>query len=99
MKIINDHNQMALHSFTKNSLITTTRPLSARELHRNITTKTGPERRHTTDLTKSEIPLLLLRHLGEGSEGEGALDLADVVLQDGLGGERLGQVEAVLYLE
>ena len=43
--------------------------------------------------------MFLLRHLGEGSEGEGALDLADVVLQDRLRGEGLGEVEAVLYLE
>ena len=40
---------------------------------------------HITTLTKAKISLLLLRHLGEGSEGEGALDLAHVVLQDGVG--------------
>ena len=54
---------------------------------------------HITTLTKAKISLLLLRHLGEGSEGEGTLDLADVVLQDGLRGERLCQVEAVVNLE
>ena len=36
---------------------------------------------------------------GEGPEGEGALDLAHVVLEDVLGAERLGQVEAVLDLQ
>ena len=43
--------------------------------------------------------MLLLGHLGEGSEGEGALHLAHVVFEDCVGGEGLGQVEAVLDLE
>ena len=51
------------------------------------------------ELTEPKVSLFLLRHLGEGSEGEGALDLADVVFQDVLGGKGLGEVEAVLYLE
>ena len=38
-------------------------------------------------------------HGGEGAEGEGALHLAHVVLEDGLPGEGLRQVEAVLDLE
>lgn len=42
---------------------------------------------------------VLLRHLWERPECERALDLAHVVLQDGVRRERLGQVEAVLYLE
>ena len=41
----------------------------------------------------------LLSHLRESSEGKGTLDLTDMVIQDGLGSEGLGQVEAVLYLE
>ena len=42
---------------------------------------------------------LLLGNLGEGSEGEGTLDLAHVVLQDGVRAERLREVETVLNLE
>ena len=42
---------------------------------------------------------LLLRHLGEGPEGKGALHLAHVVLQDIPLGEGLRQVETVLDLQ
>lgn len=35
-------------------------------------------------------------HLGEGSEGESALDFAHVVLQNVFGGIRLSQVEAIV---
>ena len=42
---------------------------------------------------------LLLGNLGECSEGEGTLDLAHVVLQDGVRAERLREVETVLNLE
>ena len=52
-----------------------------------------------SSLTKTKISLFLLGHLREGSEGEGALNLADVVLENSVWREGLSEVEAVLNLE
>ena len=50
-------------------------------------------------LTEAKISLLLLGHFGKGSECECALDLAHMVLEDGVWREGLGEVEAILDLE
>lgn len=56
---------------------------------------------HLTCLSVGEAQLVrVLRcDLREGSESEGALDLAHVVVQDGLGAVGLRQVEAVVDLQ
>ena len=51
-----------------------------------------------TSFAETKMPLLFC-NLWEGSEGKGALDLADMILQNCVRAESLGEVETVFNLE